>query len=171
MSCACEIDWSARAAWVQAIFSVVAILVAIWLPSQERSKQRTHEFQTQQAALLAIARRASATVSRLSDKTISGVIPKPEVGRLREEVEAITAVAEGVDLTSLVESSLIDAFVDVQEACRTTARRLRYQIRNARGPNGTPETGVPIDLQKYSDPKAAIAAAILRLENAVQAKR
>lgn len=171
MRCACDIDWSAFAAWVQAIFSVIAIGVAVWLPRQERSKQQEHDFETQRAALLALAKRASATVARVSEKTVNGVIPKPEVGRLREEVEATTAIAEAVDLTSLVESSLIDAFVEVQEACRTTARRLRYQISNARGPNGTPETGVPVELKKYAAPKAAIAAAIANLEKAVRAER
>ncbi|NHC07757.1 hypothetical protein [Azonexus fungiphilus] len=36
----CEIDWSATAAWVQAIFSVLAIVAAIWIAKQSADQSR-----------------------------------------------------------------------------------------------------------------------------------
>lgn len=36
----CEIDWSVTAAWVQAIFSVLAIVAAIWISKQSSDQSR-----------------------------------------------------------------------------------------------------------------------------------
>jgi len=47
MKSVCEWDWSAIAAWAQAIFSVVAIWAAFTLSKDERGHQRKHEFETQ----------------------------------------------------------------------------------------------------------------------------
>ncbi len=170
MRSVCEWDWSAIAAWVQAIFSVVAIWAAFTLSKDERGHQRTHEFETQKAALIAIAKRGQATIDRVYGRIQAGNIPKAEVGWLRDEAEAISAIADDVDLTSLVESSLITAFVEVQEACRTTARRLKQNIQRVRGPAGTPETGVPMSPDKLDTPREMIAKAIVRLDAASQSK-
>lgn len=170
MKSVCEWDWSAIAAWVQAIFSVVAIWAAFTLSKDERGHQRKHEFETQKAALNAIARRGQDTIDRLHQRVQTGNIAKAEVGWLRNEAEAISAIADDVDLTSLVESSLITAFVDVQEACRTTARRLKQNIQRARGSAGTPESGVPIRPDRLDTPRDMITHAIAKLEQASQNK-
>ena len=132
--------------------------------------QRTHEFETKKAALNAIAKRGQDTIDRLYQRAQTGNIPKAEVGWLRDEAEAISAIADDVDLTSLVESSLITAFVDVQEACRTTARRLKQNIQRVRGSAGTPETGVPMRPNKLDSPRRMIVDAIVKLEQALQSK-
>jgi cob(I)alamin adenosyltransferase len=163
---ACQIDWAALAAWVQAIFSVVAIFVAIQISNGDRKRRRDQEFNAQKAALTAIAQRAKITIERLQGRASSKTLKREEIAWLRDEASAISAVADGVDLVTLTESSLVHAFVEVQEGCRTASRRLKRDV--AKAPQGG--STIPIDEHRFVDPLNRITMALLALEQAVQSE-
>ncbi|MBV5270332.1 MAG: hypothetical protein JZU55_11075 [Afipia sp.] len=162
----CQIDWSALAAWVQAIFSVVAIGVAIWLPKRDRLEQRKQQFEVQKRALISIAKRGKVTLDRLHSRAVKKVVPRSEFGWLRDEAEAISATADRVDLTTLLDSSLADAFVEVQEACRTGARRLKQVINDAKNEDGKITANIPVSADKFDNPLKRVTDAITALEAA-----
>lgn len=161
----CQVDWAALAAWIQALFSIIAIGVAIWLPQRDRQVQQ--QFESQGAALISIAKRGKTTLDRLRTRAIRHEIPRSEFGWLRDEAEATSAVADRVDLTTLLDSRLADVFVEVQEACRTGARRLKQVINDAKNEVGRIAANIPIGADKFDNPLQRITGAIATLEAAV----
>lgn len=94
----CAIDWNAVAAWVQAVGSILAILVAIWIG--ERSSQRSRELveseRRRQADILASTvamklhlvlveiRKRAESAGNISDQVKSGVVQEIEPQSLRQ---------------------------------------------------------------------------------------
>jgi hypothetical protein len=119
-----ESNGSDLAAWVQAVGSIIAIGVAIWIPVHERRASRRHEIATQTTALIAIGDRIFKTVERIHRRAADVFIERRELPWLLDEAEATSRLADSVNLTEIKDGSLIPIFMELQEAARTTSRRL-----------------------------------------------
>jgi hypothetical protein len=135
-------------AWVQAVGSIIAIAVAIWIPLRERDATRKHEAQSQTAALTAIGERILATVERINRRAGDIFIPRRELPWLCDEADAMSRLADSVDLTHIRDASLIAIFMELQEAARTASRRLS-QDRARLGPR---DTQVEVEEDRFQDP-------------------
>jgi hypothetical protein len=121
------IDWPA---WVQAVGSVVAIVVSVilgfWLQDRDRAKKDAHELQNQITALIAISERCVKNLERLDERARKQTFKADGLGWLMDEAEATERVAAAVDLMTLRSPDLTKEVAELQEATRTGRRRLGY---------------------------------------------
>ena len=97
----CEIDWNASAAWVQAVGSILAILVAIWLGerSARQSRDLVDNERKRQAAIAASS--IAARFRMLSDQL------KHQVSVSREIIDSETLPTEVI--------AIVESFVKLRE--------------------------------------------------------
>ena len=127
------IDWPA---WVQAVGSVVAIVVSVflgvWLQDRERRKKDVAELRNQVVALTAIGERCVQTLARLDKRAREQTITKDILGWLTDEAEATEEAAAAIDLMTLRSPEITKHVAELQEATRTGRRRLGYVARTVR---------------------------------------
>jgi hypothetical protein len=129
-------DWPA---WVQAVGSVLAILVTvgsgIYLQDRERKRKEADSLANQIAALTAIAERCVKLLERLNERATKGTLARDELGWLGDEALAMEATTNAIDLMSIRSTALIAQAAELQEAARTCRRRLGYaaaSVKNGR---------------------------------------
>lgn len=132
------IDWPA---WFQAGSAGIAIPVSVWLglllQDRDRDRKELAELRTQIAALRAIAERAVASITRLHDRAQRSDFKRSDLPWLTDETAALEATVAGIDLMLVKSVTLIGAVAELQQAARTTRRRLAAsaeEIGNLRQP-------------------------------------
>lgn len=127
------VDWPA---WVQAIGSVVAIGVSIWLgiwlPGRDRKRHQADELRNQVIAVSAIAKRSVRMLERLDERAQKGSFTKDALGWLMTEMEATVATVGAIDLMAIRSPALIGHVAELQEAVRTGLRRFNWAANHIR---------------------------------------
>lgn len=127
------LDWPA---WVQAVGSVAAIVASVWLgrwlQDREREKSAALALRQQAAALVAIGRRCVEAIADLNTRAVTSRLEPDNLGYLQEEAAAAEAAANAIDLMALRSPTLIKHVADLQQAARTSRRRLSYRAKAIR---------------------------------------
>jgi hypothetical protein len=122
------VDWPA---WVQAVGSVVAIIVsvwlAVWLQNRDRAQRRADELDQQVAALTEIAGRCVTTLGRIGSRLHEAQKRQDILNYLTDEANAMEFAVSSIDLMALKSKELTLLAADLQFAVRTGRRHLGYQ--------------------------------------------
>lgn len=131
------IDWSAAAAWVQAVFSVIAIFAAIWIGRE--SDRRAHDLVTSErrrqativastvAMQLSFLHRESMSKAVAADESLLS-IPKVVTGiKDRDEMLGVFLIGQGSRIESFRDQLL---FLDVDSGIRATTAIDALQAHN-----------------------------------------
>ncbi|AKJ28790.1 hypothetical protein [Caldimonas brevitalea] len=105
-----EIDWPA---WTQAVGSVVAIAVAVWLPAADRRRQRREQDEAAYVQRLQSKQRLHSTATELTllvsnmaavqgPRTVSGILDTAAITDLRRRLADLEAVAPDPEAEKLI---------------------------------------------------------------------
>lgn len=122
MQCHSSIDWSASAAWAQAILSGLAIFGAVKLQDRDRQKRAEERELQRVEAILAITQHCLATLKQLDDRAEKGQLTSGRFGFYEDESSSDLTAVTAIDLSSL-ENPQVSAELMIIRRLMTTARR------------------------------------------------
>lgn len=126
MFCSTNIDWSATAAWAQAIFSALAIFAAVWLQDRDRSNRAADRQRSRRAAIQALGQNCLGTLEQLDRRAREGELKLGRFGFYEDELDADLAAMTGLDLLEIDDASLATDLMKLRRLARTARRRLGY---------------------------------------------
>ena len=157
MICGTAIDWSATAAWAQAILSALAILAAVWLQDRDRAKRRDEKQRLRLAAVLSIAQSCVGTLRQLNKRAESGELIKTKFGFYDDETSAELTAVTAIDLSGLEDARVGSEIIRLRRVTTTARRRLRRDRDKV-------EAGGVVRPDRYSSLFKQAQAALQRLE-------
>jgi hypothetical protein len=127
MFCSANIDWSATAAWAQAILSALAIFAAVWLQDRDRRIRAEERQRSRRTAILTVAKNCVGTLEQLDRRARDRRLTLGRFGFYEDELEADLAAMTGLDLLEIGDAKLMAELMRVRRLAKTARRRLGYQ--------------------------------------------
>lgn len=124
MQCSQSIDWSATAAWAQAVLSGLAIFAAVKLQDRDRQKRSDERELQRVEAILAITQHCVATLKQLDERAEKGQLTSGRFGFYEDETSSDLAAVTAIDLSSLENPRVSAELMIIRRSMMTARRRL-----------------------------------------------
>lgn len=119
-----SIDWSASAAWAQAILSGLAIFAAVWLQDRGHKLAQRARDRERINALTTIVEHCVATLAQLNLRAQKGELTFGRFGFYEDETSADLAAVSAVDLSQIANPEVSTQVMKIRRLLTTARRRL-----------------------------------------------